>query len=119
MQINQNQQWVEMVAKLTLVRSILGTVTADIDNLVSESHAGHSNLSDQQTRILENLVNDLTSISESVGDAAVDIPDVLLQLNWQPGQQSSQSQGLKDCNPIFKHSLFDLGEFTTLDRQVS
>jgi hypothetical protein len=40
-----NNQWVEIVAKLTLARSILATVILDIDNAVCDIDAGRLSLS--------------------------------------------------------------------------
>jgi hypothetical protein len=42
-----NNQWVEIVAKLTLARSILASASLNIDNVVCDIDAGHSSLSKQ------------------------------------------------------------------------
>ena len=67
MQVNQHKQWVEMVEKLTLARSILGTALIDIDDIVSEINAGRSELSEQSAKILTNTIQILLRSLTNLG----------------------------------------------------
>jgi hypothetical protein len=120
MQINQDNQWASIVARLTLARSILGTANADIDNIVSEIHAGRSNLSEQTAAMLDNVIKDLMSISENIGDVAAEVPAILLDLSQQRSQPSNQNQSLGSCFDVFSNNtLFNSGEFADSNRKVS
>jgi hypothetical protein len=113
MQINQDNQWVNIVAKLALARSILGTATSDIDNIVSEINAGRSNLSEQTATMLENVVKDLMSISECIGDASTDVPEILLGLSqqcYQTEESPNHTQNFDDSTRF---------NFDKLDRKAS
>jgi hypothetical protein len=120
MQNSQNNKWVDIVAKLTLVRSILGIAAAEVDDIINDINAGHSNLSEQTATMLENVIKDLVSIGEDVGNVAVEVPIVLLDLSQQRSQPSNQTQSLGNCSDVFSNdALFNSGEFADSNRKAS
>lgn len=86
-----NNQWVEIVAKLTLARSILASAIQDMDNVVCDIERGDLSLSKQSAKILETMINDFMAISDDIGEKAVYIPDVFLQLDRQFVQADSNA----------------------------
>jgi hypothetical protein len=94
-----NNQWVEIVAKLTLARSILATAILDIDNAVCDIDAGRLSLSKESAKILTAMIQNLTINSDDIGDIAVYIPDVFLQLDRKISQSSTQT-GFLDWNHL-------------------
>jgi hypothetical protein len=99
-----NNQWVNIVVKLTLARSILATAILDIHNAVCDIDAGHSNLSKQSGEILKNMIKELMANSDSIGDIAVDIPDVFLQLDRKISQSSTQTESLEKLSQTVSDS---------------
>ena len=79
---------------MTLARSILASATLDIDNAVSDINAGHSSLSSESAKILKIMINDLMNISNNIGEKAVYIADVFLQLDQQFSQSTTQTESL-------------------------
>jgi hypothetical protein len=108
-----NNQWVEIVAKLTLARSILATAIVDIDNAVCDIDAGHSNLSKQSAEILTNMIKELMAYSDEIGDIASNIPDVFLQLNGQVSQSSTQTESLEKLSQTVSDSLVNWDNFNS------
>jgi hypothetical protein len=108
-----NNQWVEIVAKLTLARSILASAITAIDNVVCEVDAGHSNLSKQSAEILTDMIKELMADSDSIGDIAVDVPAVFLQLNGQFSQSSTQTESLEKLSQTVSDSLVNWDNFTS------
>ena len=100
-----NNQWVEIVAKLTLARSILSSAIVDIDNIVSDIETGHLSLSKQSAEILINTIKDLMANSDDIGDKAVYIPDVFLQLDRQLSQSTTQTESLEKLSQSVSESL--------------
>jgi hypothetical protein len=100
-----NNQWVEIVAKLTLARSILASAITAIDNVVYDVDAGHSNLSKQSGEILTNMIKKLMANSDSIGDIAVDVPDVFLQLDRKISQPDTQTESLEKLSQTVSDSL--------------
>jgi hypothetical protein len=90
---------------LTLARSILASASLDIDNVVYDIDAGHSNLSKQSGEILTNMIEELMANSDSIGDIAVYIPDVFLQLDQKISQSDTQTESLEKLSQTVSDSL--------------
>ena len=86
-----NNQWVEIVANLTLARSILATAILNTDTAVCDIDAGRLSLSKELAKILTTMIQYFTITSDDIGDIAVYIPDVFLQLDGQLSQSSTQT----------------------------
>ena len=106
-----NNQWVEIVAKLTLARSILASATVDIDNVVCDIERGHLSLSKESAKILETMISDLMTTSDGIGDIAVYIPDVFLQLDRQFSQSTTQTESLEKLSQSVSESLVNWNNF--------
>ena len=106
-----NNQWVEIVAKLTLARSILASAIQDMDNVVCDIERGDLSLSKQSAQILETLINDFMAISDDIGEKAVYIPDVFLQLNRQFSQSTTQKESLEKLSQSVSESLVNWNNF--------
>jgi hypothetical protein len=100
-----NNQWVEIVAKLTLARSILASAITAIDNVVYDIDAGRLSLSKQSAGILTDMTKDLMANSDSIGDIAVDVPDVFLQLDRKISQPDTQTESLEKLSQTVSDSL--------------
>ena len=93
----QNNQWIEIVAKLTLARSILGTAVMEIDDLASDIKAGRIKGTERSLRLLEISIGDLMSSSHSIDDIAVTIPEIFAQLEMSH-QSDVHSIGVEQCD---------------------
>jgi len=98
---------------LTLARSILASATLDIDNAVSDINAGHSSLSSESAKILKTMINDLMNISNDIGEKAVYIPDVFLQLDQQFSQSTTQTESLEKLSQTVSDSLVNWNNFAS------
>ncbi|KOR37245.1 MULTISPECIES: hypothetical protein [Planktothricoides] len=106
-----NNQWVEIVAKLTLARSILASAILDIDNAVCDIERGDLSLSKQSVKILETMIADLMANSDDIGEKAVYIPDVFLQLDRQFSQSTTQTESLEKLSQSVSESLVNWNNF--------
>lgn len=106
-----NNQWVEIVGKLTLARSILASAIQDIDNAVCDIERGHLSLSNQSAKILETTIADLRAASDDIGEKAVYIPDIFLQLNRQFSQSFTQAESLEELSQSVGESLVNWDNF--------
>ena len=106
-----NNQWVKIIAKLTLARSLLASAILDIDNAVCDIQRGDLSLSKESAKILETMIKDLLNTNEGIGDIAACIPDVFLELDQQFSQLNIQTNLLENSNQTVGESLINWNNF--------